>query len=244
MCQYRYYFYGECRHQETVLFNYCENARPRPSTKLVPLADRICHHVGEEDASDGYNTSTNRGRDNGKGEGPLREPNGTRHLPTSTSFSLSEPAARNHTSSSTLDQGSASITTEPGPSLNPSSLPQHCSHSSPSSVPTITPTAHNMDGLPLLGSTIRYWMPGTTMNKASDNQPDKTLKAQVRDTLEYDLCCFDAHGCCSLPPPLYVHHQKPSRSDSPGYVRTRMKAAIFTAGEEANDRYRSLMCSP
>ena len=28
MCQYRYYYYGGCRHSETVLFEFCEEAAP------------------------------------------------------------------------------------------------------------------------------------------------------------------------------------------------------------------------
>ncbi|PPJ53939.1 hypothetical protein CBER1_05840 [Cercospora berteroae] len=34
MCQYRYYYYAGCRHQRTVLVNYCANATPTASARL------------------------------------------------------------------------------------------------------------------------------------------------------------------------------------------------------------------
>ncbi|KAK5122897.1 hypothetical protein LTR85_003462 [Meristemomyces frigidus] len=40
MCQYRYYYYASCRHQQTVLFNFCDKATPIPPSASAPDARR------------------------------------------------------------------------------------------------------------------------------------------------------------------------------------------------------------
>ena len=156
MCRYRYCYFATCRHQQTVLFDFCPNARRiAPATAALSALTVI-----PEEESSSRSSSSNAGGT--RAEGTSTEQDDLPSLCSDTNTYTS------HTTATSLDTGSASITAEPCLDCC-ASLPQ-ADHPSPHSSPAPAEPSHDMAGLPLFGGTFRHWMSGSsaTAPKQSD----------------------------------------------------------------------------
>ncbi len=153
MCCYRYYYFGTCRHQQTVLLSLCPNALPMDKNKIDALEPPSTDEQQQErrrteqEPANGQEHVTEEASSNGSTD--------LSSLQSTTSPHFS------HSTKSSIDTGLASATTQLD--LGCSSLqPDHPLHSSPT-----TASSHNMAGLPLFGQTFHQWMSGTSVTETT-----------------------------------------------------------------------------
>lgn len=142
MCRYHYHYYAACRHQETVLFDFCANAKSLPGVSCA--SDTLAAPKTSKRGRGGARPES------GEGEGSFADVN-TDALPAACSNVIAHP----YTSArSSFETGSLSITA--GSSIVGSSLlsADPLLHSSP----TLAATPHEMAGLPLFSGTLRHWI--------------------------------------------------------------------------------------
>jgi len=147
---YRYYYFGGCGHQQTVLFAYCDEAEP-----LTPAAmlKRKQLESTEQSPLGDTETQPQKRRERKKVSGKAGKQHRRRYAssPTGSKRSHSQHLPHNNL---IPRAGSASITEEPLlETSSPSSSPhaQTIEHSSSASV-------DDMTGLAPFGTTLRSWM--------------------------------------------------------------------------------------
>lgn len=132
MCQYRYYYFGTCGHQQTILFDFCSDAhaldRPAGSSEEAPAISKIGKH---DVCSNGGQAA---GTKHGKVEG--------------TSARYREEM---------LSVSPKTLTPSTHADIVSSLQAAHSTHPSES-----TTASHDMAGLPLFSGTFRHWMSGTS----------------------------------------------------------------------------------
>lgn len=171
MCRYRYYYFAGCRHQQTVLIDYCADAQPIQGKEKTPWT---VHSHAPAPMTAG---EVEGAREGGKGgaerileEGMAEERSNGDDLPSLCSSIFT------HSPGSSFDTGSASITAEPDIHYSsPSSSLHQAEHpsSSHSSDPARRPSSsRDMDGLPLWSGGFRHWMTGSTGTAPRSNIVD------------------------------------------------------------------------
>lgn len=176
MCRYRYYYFGTCGHQQTVLFDFCPNA---PSLQEASCESDAAATV-DQGKKDVHRSCEQTGSaKGGAGEGACAVDN--TGIPSLCSTTITHSV---HSTNSSFDTGSASITVEP--CVDCSSLPaDHPSHSSPSAA-----SSHNMAGLPLFGGTFRHWMYGGTNTAPKQSTADAKVHMSMSNKSSVEAVSF------------------------------------------------------
>lgn len=146
MCQYRYYYYGGCRHSETVLFDFCERAVPA-ARAAAPAAPALEPEIveGKHPQHKHHPSGQGHGSGSGSGSGPAQlagvgERSASISSPLFTGLSSLHPAASSHDSAA--------------------SIPAYPSHTSPHETAL---SEQDMAGLPTFsGSALRRFMIGSS----------------------------------------------------------------------------------
>ncbi|KAK4554169.1 hypothetical protein LTR86_008696 [Recurvomyces mirabilis] len=120
MCQYRYFFYPSCRHQQTVLVKYCEHATSTPENETSLSNVPATQPVGEQTRMphDSRNSEWVRKKRELKKKGQ-RQKNGNSPSSTNNHKSSSSDTTNDHTTSL------PSITDQYSPRTFSSIVPQH-----------------------------------------------------------------------------------------------------------------------
>ena len=189
MCRYRNYYYGTCRHQQTVLFDFCANAQDISDMSCTTDTDTLA--TIEENAADheagGAMSEAGEARSTG---------DNSDDLPSVCSSTFTQAT---NSAGSSLDTRSASITAVPYPYFSSLYTAHPLSHSSVSS----PDASHDMAGLPLFGGTFRQWMTGvtTTVPKRSNDNVKAHLPVSTERPVQPVSHCA-------------VHSYKPLNTDT------------------------------
>lgn len=167
MCRYRYYYFLGCRHQQTVLLEFCENAQAIDG-------QQECAHV-QRDAQDLGGgrleaISEERASPAAASEESVTATDNKDDLSSMCSTTL--VGSSSHSPKSTPDIGSTSTSVEP--CLDCISLqPEHSSHFQPS-VPEASPA--DMAGLPKLFN-FQQWMAGGSVS--TPKETDQVVSGEL-----------------------------------------------------------------
>lgn len=148
MCRYRYYYFAHCRHQQTVLLEFCTDAQDLPTSDTSASSDvDMC----SDGAGKWY---FDQGRANAATErAPVEDNNDDLHSLCSTTSAHQTSFSSGDSLDTELLLGTAESSIEYS-----SFLADHSSHSSCSSPESPLPTS--MAGLPLFAGTFKSWMSG------------------------------------------------------------------------------------
>ena len=177
MCRYRYYYFAKCRHQETVLFDFCEKA---------------------QEVTAGLATLTVHDNDNimggalVAGEESVTAENNSEDLPSLCS--TVRTCSSTHSSGSLSDTGLVSITAEPG--LDCSSLRRADRTSHSSSIPE--PASYGMAGLPLWSGTFRNWMTGGSNAAPREPSVDSDEQLHLKHRQSIEAVSHEPFNCADL----------------------------------------------
>lgn len=178
MCRYRYYYFSSCRHQQTVLFDYCSDAL---SVQQAQCAMSEMTTEGKHDPQ--HKISDDAGRAGGIMIGAEEgAPNGDNtDLPSLCSTAETRSS---HSNRSSFDTGSVSIITEH--CVDCSSLrTEQPSYPSPSA-----DSSHSMAGLPLFGDTFRHWMSGGAATPPKQNVSDAKVHTSMSNKRSIEAVSF------------------------------------------------------
>ncbi len=173
MCRYRYCYFGACRHQKTILYDFCENAQPvtgKPCSDVAAIEAPAQVQDGEE------RTAPARCE-----ERRVVAMSRQQSTVTDCTTHSSEPASPSTTattliaSSQTSFEETNAFTSALSAIDCTSSLDAgHSSrHSSPASASIAT---RDMAGLPIPNWDFRQWMSGSTRSAAKDDAVSPTSK--------------------------------------------------------------------
>ena len=150
MCLYSYYYFNSCKHQRIVLLEFCKYAQP--VTTLVDSSTVIAIEGGRNDPPTDEDEGSRKSSDT---EGAAYDDNSDMRT------SVCSPVfthRSSHSSGTSLDTGSTSITEVP---VDSASLPTALLSQSSQALPALP---HDMAGLPIFsGIPFRQWMSGGTV---------------------------------------------------------------------------------
>lgn len=149
MCRYRYYYFLGCRHQQTVLFDFCDHAQIAPAARAVEY---------EASASSGHPPSS---KYMSVKEGARNEEEGKVTFPAE---SLTSSASSHEHPQSLISSCTSSVVAEPGSDCASLLFTESSRHSSSSAADT---SSHDMAGLQLFG--FRQWMAGGSVPSTSED---------------------------------------------------------------------------
>ena len=166
MCFYRYYFFLSCRHQETVLFDFCRNARPLADVSKDTLVPGKCGYVGGEQ---GQPESTLAEEDGQVGVANGEGTDGMHNIDDPPSMRSAAVNISSQQRIPSIDIGSRSIIAEPGIDY---AYSQSAEHTNQYSALVDEELSHHMAGLPLPLFGFRQWMTGGSVTPPSHHAPE------------------------------------------------------------------------
>ncbi|KAK6390239.1 hypothetical protein LTR65_005839 [Meristemomyces frigidus] len=180
MCQYRYYCYATCRHQQTVLSNFCDKATPLPAVDKDKGAGAPALEAPTQAHTEAFKKPRVQPWRNNKASKKNKAAKAKKaQLPqgksTAAAAAASSPRREpsrpylprvNQHSPSSPSIGSASITEEPDLHASSSSLPQQ---NPTQQHPPPAVAADDMAGLRPFGQTFRHWIGSGPVPQASLN---------------------------------------------------------------------------
>lgn len=210
MCRYGYYYYATCRHQQTVLFDFCDKATP-----AAPIAIRSPHRAkpalfkgpwvkGQaQTANKQQQQDQPRKRGSGASKQSKKHPNATQqrirqeqHASASTAreeYLRASPAhplrPYQQSTSSFRSIGSAPITEEPTEDLYLSSSLTQQHHTQQDSSTAAAAATDEMAGLRPFGHAFRHWVggggPGQQAPHSTDSSSARVSASHVMRVLTH-----------------------------------------------------------
>lgn len=181
MCQYRHYYFPCCKHQQTVLVNYCDaatpvqrNPAPRGADNVDACAGGECGEVLGQDQGQQSSRKQQQQHD-GKTEGSTRSEGTTTHPSVLASTS---------TTSSPTAFDLAAVAEEPILPIS-TSIPrqQTRSHSSPATI---------VMALPPFNNPFRQWMSGGSTKQSSHSTSVTEALAETVSRPEGAVCLHES----------------------------------------------------
>ena len=170
MCKHQYSYFATCRHQQSVLFEFCEHAR---SIATAPEGTSTAPLAAAKGSGYGGSRDVVEGQADESVESALAVDTVSRLCSTFTSSSQS--------AGSSFHIGSGSVSVTADPSYFASSLPDYqSSHSFSASA------SHDMAGLPLFAGTLWHRMAGAQAPKQADMEHAFT-PSELVSTLYFPL---------------------------------------------------------